>query len=484
VTRRHIVVSILAAAAVALAVAAARVASTGAEDAAANRPAPAAPAPPIAPSTGAGASLEALQARIIEISDRVTPSVAHVEAIVRVNDRRSEVTGSGVLASADGRILTNHHVVEKAEKVTVVVPGHVGRIPARVVGTDKQTDLALLRIEPPHPLAAASFGRSEDVRVGQWVLAVGNPYGLEGTVSLGIVSAKGRNLGIPDLINDFIQTDAMIDRGSSGGPLVDLEGRVIGINSRGQGRGIGFTIPIDTALEVMRKLEAGGVERGWLGVAIQPLDRELATYFGIAQETGVVVNSVTPRSPAAKAGLEPGDILTRFDGQRIEAEKEEDLGSFQRLVAAVAPGHAAALELLRGGARRTVEVTLTAAPRVESDEVESDVGFLAQEITETLYRNQRLGTRKGAYVSFVASGSPAAEAGLFVGDVIRRIERRDVATLDDLRAALADAQALPRFLVTTERGDERRFLLVRREAKPVEPGAKDAAGEAASRTPP
>ena len=404
----------------------------------------------------------------------MTPSVVQVEAILKVNDRRSEVTGSGVIASADGRILTNHHVVDKAEKVTIAVPGLRAKLPARIVGTDKQTDIALLRVDPPQPLSAAVFGGADAVRVGQWVLAVGNPYGLDGTVSLGIVSAKGRNLGIPDLLNEFIQTDAMIDRGSSGGPLVDLEGRVIGINSRGQGRGIGFTIPIDTALEVMRELEAGGVERGWLGITIQPFDRELATYFRVPEQTGVIVDSVTPHSPAAQAGLRPGDILTTFEGQPIEAEKEEDLGSFQRQVAHVPPGHSAELELLRDGQRKKVKLALAAAPKVESDEVASDVGFHAEEITETLYRSQRLNTRRGAYVSFVESGSPAAEAGLQTGDVIRKVEGHDIDDLGELRSALGAARGLPRFLVIAERGDERRFLLLKRGARPPAGTERDA----------
>jgi serine protease Do len=411
------------------------------------------------------AALDALQKRVIEISKRVTPSVVHVEAIVKVNDRRNEVTGSGVIVSTDGRILTNHHVVEKAEKVTVTVPGLKGQIPARIVGSDKQTDIALLRIEAAQPLAAAALGTSDALQVGQWVLAVGNPYGLDGTVSLGIVSAKGRNLAIPDLINDFIQTDAMIDRGSSGGPLVDLDGRVVGINSRGQGRGIGFTIPVDTALEVMKQLDNGGIERGWLGVGIQPFDRHLAAYFGVPDETGVVVSSVSPRSPAAKAGIEPGDVLTDFAGTPIEAEQEEDLGSFQRLIARVAPGQSAAIALLRGGVRKTVSVTLAEAPRVEADEVESDAGFHAQEITETLVRTNRLGTRKGAFVSFVASGSPAAEAGLQPGDVIRRVESHEITSLDDMRSALTESEKLARFLITAERGEETRLVLVRRGAR-------------------
>jgi serine protease Do len=297
------------------------------------------------------------------------------------------------------------------------------------------------------------------------VLAVGNPYGLDGTVSLGIVSAKGRNLGIPDLINDFIQTDAMIDRGSSGGPLVDLDGRVVGINSRGQGRGIGFTIPANTALDVMRQLESGGIERGWLGVTIQPFDRELAAYFGVPNETGVVVSGVTPHSPAAAAGIQPGDVLTDFAGTAIEAEKEEDLGNFQRVVARVAPGESASIALLRGGARKQLRVTLVEAPRAEAEELESETGFHAQEITETIVRQNRLATRRGAYVSFVASGSPAAEAGLEPGDVIHRVEGRDVENLGELRKALVGAEKLPRFLVTAERGEETRLVLLRRGAR-------------------
>ncbi|MEN8158858.1 MAG: trypsin-like peptidase domain-containing protein [Myxococcota bacterium] len=427
----------------------------------------------------------ALEERIITVSEQVKPSVVFVQAIVRVNDRKSEVTGSGVIASADGLVLTNHHVVERAEKVEVSVPGRKQPYRAEVLGTDKQTDLAVLRIQPGEPLAVARFGQIDDVRVGQWVLAIGNPYGLDGTVSLGIVSAKGRNLEIPHLLNDFIQTDAMIDRGSSGGPLVDLEGRVIGINSRGQGRGIGFTIPVDTVLEVLAQISNGGVERGWLGVSIQPLDRDLAAHLGIPSATGVIVNSVAEGSPAAKAGLRAGDVLTDFAGRSVEAEKEEDLGDFQRRVARTEPGAEVRLGLLRDRKAKTARVTLAAQPKVEPAEADSDFGYQVLEITENLFRSERLATREGAYVSFVAGGSPAAEAGLARGDVVVRIGDRRIESLDDFRSATRAAEGEERVLVQARRGDDLRFLLLKRGGRRTEPSApasrpEDAALEAPS----
>jgi len=420
---------------------------------------------------------EELERRIIGVAAEVKPSVVHIEAIVKYGDRRAPVTGSGVIASADGRILTNHHVVERAEKVTVSIPGQRRKYPARVVGTDPQTDVALLRIEPEKPLPAARFAEHGALRVGQWVLAVGNPYGLDGTVSLGIVSAIGRNLEIPGTLNDFIQTDAMIDRGSSGGPLVDLDGRVVGINSRGQGRGIGFTIPIATALDVANRLERGQLERGYLGVTMQPLDRELADYFGIPDATGAVLNSVAEGSPAEQAGLRAGDVLTRFDGVAIEGEKEEDLGTLQRLVAGATPGRDVSVEILRDGKPRTVTLHVGQQPRVEPAEEETEAGFHVQELTPNLIRENRLSTDHGAFVHFVERGSPASEAGVLVGDVVERIEDRSIANLGDLREAMQAARHKPRFLVVARRGEETKFLLLKwgpqegpGDAEPRRPG--------------
>ncbi len=428
------------------------------------------------------AAAQALEDRIVEVAERVKPSVVHIEAIIKINDRRSSVTGSGVVLSPDGRILTNEHVVEDAEKVTVSVPGLKQKLAARVVGTDKQTDIALLRVESEVPLPAARFDAAE-VRVGQWVLAIGNPYGLDGTVSLGIVSAMGRNLEETQLLNDFIQTDAMIDRGSSGGPLVDLEGRVIGVNSRGQGRGIGFTIPIATALEVVEQLEQGGIARGYLGITMQPLDRELAAYLDLARYTGVIVNSVTEGAPADRAGLRPGDVITALDGLPVEAEEEEDLARFQRMVASVRPGQQIRLSYVRKGRERETSVELASQPTLDPEKEETDVGFHVREITTLLAREQRLATERGAWVQFVARGSPASEAGLRIGDVVERIEEVPVANLRDFRRAMRSVREQMRFLVVARRGEETKFLLLNRRARPTDPEEPEPDREKASLSP-
>ena len=401
-----------------------------------------------------------LEQRIVAVAEKVKPSVVHIEAVVKFNDRRNVVTGSGLIATADGAILTNDHVVDDAEKITVSVPGRKRKYTATLIGTDRQTDIALLRIDPGTPLPAAELS-AEPVRVGQWVLAIGNPYGLDGTVSLGIVSATGRNLEIPELLNDFIQTDAMIDRGSSGGPLVDLAGRVVGINSRGQGRGIGFTIPIDTARDVMAQLEGGGIERGYLGVTLQALDRELADYLGVGEATGVLINHVVPGSPADEAGLRPGDIVTRFGERAVEAEKEEDLGIFQRVVARVTPGTVVEIGFLREGEAGDARLEIGEQPKLEGDELETEYGFHVQEITSHLARAHRLDSTEGAFVTFVADGSPAREAGLRMGDVVVQVEDLPVSGLDDFRAALEQVEGARRFLLRARRGEELKFMLLK-----------------------
>jgi S1-C subfamily serine protease len=318
-------------------------------------------------------------------------------------------------------------------------------------------------VTPAKPLQFPTFGNSDKVRVGEWVIAIGNPYGLDGTVSFGIISAKGRNLDVPELINEFIQTDALIDRGSSGGPLLDLRGRVIGINSRGQGRGIGFTIPINTALEVKKNfLSAGAIQRGWLGVSIQPLDRDLAEYFNLSETSGVIVNSVREGSPAQKAGIKQGDILTKFAGKPIEAEEEKDLNQFQRMVAQSPIGKPVKLALIRSGRPVAVSAVIARQPKVEAKEEEArDLGINVKEITESIFLEYRLDTRKGVFVSYVEDGTPAAEADIQPGDVVEELAGTRVGSLGQFKLALNKAKVEKRFLVKARRGKDLKYLLIK-----------------------
>jgi serine protease Do len=430
----------------------------------------------------AGDPLDALQARIIDVGKRLKASVVHIEAAQRQNNRRNMVTGSGFVFTREGVVITNEHVVERAEKISVVIPGRSGRYAAALIGTDKLTDLAVLKIETrpgDPPFEAVKLGDSDALAVGQWVIAIGNPYGLDGTVSLGIVSAKGRDLGTDNLLNDFIQTDAMIDHGSSGGPLVDLQGRVVGVNSRGQGRGIGFTIPVNTARRVADDLMGSGIERGYLGIAIQPLARELASYWKLDDVSGVIVNGVARGSPAERGGLRVGDIVTRFDGQPVTAEKGEDVGQFQRLVARTPVGKEVDVDILRDGQRERVRLALGVQPKVVPDEAETSFGFTVQEVTEAAYRQHRLTSRAGVLVSFVESGSEADEATLALGDLVQRVEDVPVSDIDSFRRAMQGVDSKRPFLVHALRGEDLRFLLIqprRSEPRAHEPGRPPEAG--------
>ncbi|MEE8557632.1 MAG: trypsin-like peptidase domain-containing protein, partial [Myxococcota bacterium] len=326
------------------------------------------------------------------------------------------------------------------------------------------TDLAVLRIHPHEEgerFPVAPPGDSDELAVGEWVIAIGNPYGLDGTVSLGIVSAKGRDLEAENLLNDFIQTDAMIDRGSSGGPLVNLKGEVVGINSRGQGRGIGFTIPMNTVMRVMADLLGKGrIARGYVGIVIQPLDRELASYWEIPEVHGVVINGVFEGSPAERAGIRVGDIVTRIAGQPVAAEKDEDLGEFQRLIAMTPVGERVELEVFRDGGTEVLSTQLGSQPHVVPDEEETEYGFAVQEITAVLFRTHRLDRREGVLVSFVERGSEAAEAGLMNGDLIYRIDEFEVRDLESFREGIDGLNGSQPFLIKARRGFDTRFLLV------------------------
>jgi serine protease Do len=404
-----------------------------------------------------------LQNIIISVSEKIKPCVVHIEAYLRTQQKRVRVTGSGILVNREGYILTNSHVVYQAEKVVVTIPGTKKQYEPLIVGTDQMTDLAVLRIPPSGDLDIPfpAFGDSSKLKVGEWVIAVGNPYGLDGTVSFGIVSAKGRNLNVGLLLSDFIQTDAMIDPGSSGGPLVNLSGEIIGINTMAQGRGIGFTIPIETALNIMQGfIDQGGIERGWLGVKLQPLSRKLAAHLKIPEVSGVIVTVVNEDSPAETAGILPGDIITAFDHHPVEAETDEDLKVFARGIAQTEIGKEVEIRVLRGNQPMVLQTTITQQPEMSSDEIETLFGFNVTEITTPLYFANRLFTMNGMFVSFVDTGSPAGEADLEPGDVIVKIEGMPVSNKKEFEAALTRISGYPRFLIQFYRGRELRVGLL------------------------
>jgi serine protease Do len=381
---------------------------------------------------------ENLQEVIVQVSSQVKPWVVHIEAVQKRGDQKYKVVGSGLILSQSGYILTNNHLTDEAKLVTVTLPDG-NKLEARVIGSDKQTDLAVLKIEPKTPCPEPKLGDSNRVSVGEWIIAVGNPYGFDRTVYFGIVSGKGRTLASLnpyqdsdsgfEFTTDFIQTDASIDPGSSGGPLVNLRGEVIGINSMGLGRGMSFTIPINTAKSVAEKLMSKGkLARGWIGVSLQPLTRELAGYFRLT-DGGVLVSEVLDDSPARKAGFQQGDIILELNGKKLKAENEEELNQVSQVIWSSEAGSRLSARLFRGGKAVVLAVTVGEQPRLQAREVETAWGFNVKEITQDIYRDYLLESREGVLVSFVETGTAAGEARLREGDVIMRIEDTPVASL-------------------------------------------------------
>ncbi len=317
---------------------------------------------------------------------------------------RENSLGSGVIVSEEGLIVTNEHVIRDADEIVIRLSDRT-EYRAKVVGADPRTDVALLRIKPSRKLPVAVLGDSTKIKVGEWAIAVGNPFGLESTVTLGVISATGRvDLPGADPTGDLIQTDASINPGNSGGPLLNTQGEVVGINTAmiSGGQGIGFAIPINTVLEIERELaRTGTIRRGWLGVGIQPLTPALAESFGIKGERGVLINRIFPGSPAASAGLRVGDVVIAFGERQVTGVKE-----FQKVVAGVSPGFPAVLEILRGGKRMTVNVRLAEmegpAPRPVPRKPPTDAwGLSVKPLSKGVVRApwaSRAGSRSGAWI--------------------------------------------------------------------------------------
>ena len=365
--------------------------------------------------------------------------------------------GSGVVVSADGYILTNHHVVKDAEKVKVDLADR-RTFDARVVGRDAPSDLAVLKIEAKG-LPVLPFGDSDAIRVGDVVLAFGNPLGLGQTVTMGIVSAKGRATGPGDgSFEDFLQTDAPINQGNSGGALVSAAGQLVGINSQivspsGGNIGIGFAIPARMAETVMTQLVNGGeVHRGQLGVTVQGMTSELAQGLGLDEVKGALVSGVVTDSPAAKAGLERGDVIVSLDGKPVT-----DSNALRNSIASTKPGSSVSLGIVRDGRERKVSVALgeLQSARAKADPAERGeggrLGLAVRPVTPEEAKELGLESKQGLLVAEVDPSGPAAEAGIRPGDVIEQVNRKSVNDVSELRAAVKASGGKPAlFLVTRE----------------------------------
>jgi serine protease Do len=384
----------------------------------------------------------------------------------RNRDYVQEGLGSGFIVSEDGYVITNSHVVRGADEVIVTLTD--GReFEAEIVGADAKTDIAVLKIDADD-LPPVALGDSDALRVGRWVVALGNPFGLQSTITAGIVSATGRSrMGIVDY-EDFIQTDAAINPGNSGGPLVNLRGEVVGVNSAiltrsGGYMGIGFAIPINMVRSIMTSLiEEGQVVRGWLGVLIQNLNEGLAESFNFSGTDGVLVGGVTEDGPADRAGLQPGDIITRFNGKPVD-----DMDKLRLLVASTKPGEEVDVVFFRNGREGTIEVTVgeleaesvAASP---DDSAETELGMSARTVTPDIARqlNQDQET-KGVAVTSVEPRGAADRAGLQVRDIIVTVQDEPIEDLADFRRALEEHDLEEGVRLTVLTGETRRFVFLR-----------------------
>ncbi len=388
--------------------------------------------------------------------------------------RRATSLGSGFIISEDGFVVTNNHVIADADEISVILHDDT-RLKATLVGRDSKTDLAVLKVEAGHKLPAVKFGNSRKARVGDWVVAIGNPFGLGGTVTAGIISARGRDINAGPY-DDFIQTDASINRGNSGGPMFNMDGEVIGINTAifspsGGSVGIGFAIPSAGAEPVIAQLiKSGTVKRGWLGVHIQAVTEEIAETLGLDEAEGALVASVIDDSPAAKGGIKPGDVIQKFDGKSVK-----EMRNLPRIVAETEVGKPVRVDIWREGKAETLKVAVgelkedeqqqaAATPGPSGELSVDELGMKLANINDkTRERFKLKDDAKGVVVTEVDPDGPAATKEIRPGDVIIEVSQEEIASPADVRRKIADAAKAGRksVLLHLEGQNGLRFVAVR-----------------------
>ncbi|MGE5154722.1 MAG: DegQ family serine endoprotease [Bdellovibrio bacteriovorus] len=381
-------------------------------------------------------------------------------------DQQSRSLGSGFIISADGYVLTNAHVVEGADEI-IVRTSDRREFVATLVGADKRSDIALLKVDA-QDLPAVRIGSARDLLVGEWVLAIGSPFGFEHSATAGIVSAKGRSLPSENYVS-FIQTDVAINPGNSGGPLFNLDGEVVGVNSQIYSRtggfmGLSFAIPIDFVMDVVDQLKTKGrVSRGWLGVLIQDVTRELAPTFGLSQPQGALVAQVLSDSPATQAGLLPGDVILSFNGKDVQTSS-----ALPPLVGATPVGETAKIEVLRKGERLQLEVKIAELPEDEQlagvsrqpvPDKSNRLGLVVRDLTAD--QREELGVEQGGVLVESVKEGPAASAGVTAGDIILMLDNQSVDGLEGFNRILEAIEPGRSVAALIQRGDGRMFYALK-----------------------